>query len=142
MLAINRERTADPRVEYALADIFAWEPADRFDTIFLGFFLSHIPPDRWATFWERLASWLEPGGSVFLVDDLSGPNRPYSGEAVEGGPGFAHRRRLADGREYVIVKVFWSPRDLTAAMDALGWSAHLRSSGDHFLFGTATPSRA
>jgi len=141
MLSLNREHTADPRIEYALADVFAWDPpsGERFDLIFMGFFMSHVPPDRFAGFWERLAEWLAPGGRVFLCDDRDGPGRPYSGEAVPAAPAFAHRRRLADGREYTIVKRFWSPEDLTAELDALGWDADIRSSGREFLFGSVRP---
>ena len=96
------------------ADVFAWEPGERFDAALTGFFISHIPPDRFARFWERLATWLQPGGRLFLIEDAAAPGRPYSGDAVEDGPAFAHRRRLADGREYTIVKRFFTPEELAA----------------------------
>jgi hypothetical protein len=35
-------------VEYVHADVFAWEPVERFDAALTGFFVSHIPPDRFA----------------------------------------------------------------------------------------------
>ncbi len=116
-----------------------WEPAGRFDAIFTGFFVSHVPPERFASFWGRVASWLTPGGMVFLVDDAAGPDRPYSGDMVRGGPAFAHRRELPGDREYTIVKVFYSPGSLKEALDAVGWDADLHPSGEHFLSGTAQP---
>jgi SAM-dependent methyltransferase len=141
MLELNRGRHGAPHVSYVEADLFTWEPGERFDAAFGGFFVSHIPPDRWAGYWSRLASWLEPGGSFFLVDDLAGPGRPYSGEAVDDGLAFAHRRRLADGRAFTIVKRFWEPDELTEALRDLDWEAELHTSGEHLLFGIARPRR-
>ncbi len=43
MLTLNRERVRDPRVEYVLADLFDWRPEGRFDFVFFGFWLSHVP---------------------------------------------------------------------------------------------------
>jgi trans-aconitate methyltransferase len=43
MLRLNREHVSDPRVDYALADLFAWKPQGRFDFVFFGFWLSHVP---------------------------------------------------------------------------------------------------
>jgi hypothetical protein len=74
-----------------------------------------------------------------MVDDAAGPGRPYSGDVVEDGPSFAHRRHLADGREYTIVKRFYEPDELVAALDAVGWDADIGASGEHFLYGTARP---
>jgi RimJ/RimL family protein N-acetyltransferase/SAM-dependent methyltransferase len=139
MLELNRRRFDGPNVEYVRADVFAWDPGKRFDAAFAGFFVSHVPPDRFRAFFARLASWLEPGAELFLVDDVVGPDRPYSGDAVEGGPAFAHRRRLADGREYVIVKCFYEPKGLVAALDDAGWDADIMTSGVYFLYGTARP---
>jgi SAM-dependent methyltransferase len=146
MLAINRERVADPRVEYIHGDLFEWDPPAgvRFDLIFFAFLISHIPPARFTEFWDRLRGWLASGGRVFFCDDVAGaetrPSNP--GEAVEDGPDFAHRRRLLDGREYTIVKVFHRPDGLTAALASLGWDADIRTTGPEFYYGVATVSEA
>jgi demethylmenaquinone methyltransferase/2-methoxy-6-polyprenyl-1,4-benzoquinol methylase len=139
MLELNRGRFGGPNVDHVQADVFGWDPGERFDAVFAGFFVSHVPPDLFARFFARLASWLEPGAELFLVDDVAGPDRPYSGDVVEGGPDFAHRRRLDDGREYIIVKRFYEPLELVAALDDVGWDADIMTSGVHFLFGTARP---
>ena len=142
MLALNRVRTAEPRVEYVEADVFSWDTDERFDLVFMGFFLSHVPPERFAAWWTRVRSWLGARGSVFLCDDAVGPNRPYSGDRVPGGPDFARRRRLPGGRQYEIVMVFYEPRDLEAKLEVLGWTADVRSTGENFLLGTARPNRS
>src|SRR5690348_7215985 len=40
MLALNRARLGDAEVRYVEADLFTWEPDDRFDVVFFSFWLS------------------------------------------------------------------------------------------------------
>lgn len=140
MLELNRRSTADPRIEYVEADAFAWSPGgERFDLVFMAFFLSHVPPELFERLWARLAAWLKADGGVFIVEDRDGLRRPYSSDVVSGGPAYAHRRSLSDGREYTIVKRFWSPEELTEALATLGWEAKLQGTGEHFFLGSARP---
>ncbi|HEX3298514.1 MAG TPA: class I SAM-dependent methyltransferase [Actinomycetota bacterium] len=137
MLARNRAWIDDDRVEYVEADLFEWEHDERFDLIFGGFFLSHIPPDRWASFWMKVGGWLAPGATLAFVDDCWAPDRPRSGDRVAGGPGHAHIRRLED-RSFTIVKRFFRPDELEAAFATIGFRADVHSTGEHFLYGTAS----
>src|SRR5262245_4304421 len=136
MLARHRSWIDDERVSYVEADLFGWEQDERFGLIFAGFFLSHIPPDRWARFWEKVAGWLEPGGTLAFVDDCWAPDRPRSSDRVEGGPDHAHIRRL-DEDAYTIVKRFFRPEELAASLAVVGFAAEVASTGEHFLYGTA-----
>lgn len=141
MLAINAARVGDSSVVYRQADVFAWEPPHRvrYDHIFFGFFLSHIPPDRLDAFWERLERWLAPGGKVSFCDDAPGVDDRASnpGEIVTTGPAWAHRRTLHDGRSFTIVKICHSPEMLTAWLEARGWRADIATTGEEFIFGSA-----
>jgi demethylmenaquinone methyltransferase/2-methoxy-6-polyprenyl-1,4-benzoquinol methylase len=135
MLERNRHRH-DADVEFVRADLFGWDQDERFDLIFAGFFLSHVPPDLWVPFWSKVARWLAPGGTLAFVDDSWGPDRPRSSDRVEDGPDHAHIRRLDDGA-YTIVKRFFRPAELEAAFVEAGLTAEVDSTGEHFLFGTA-----
>lgn len=145
VLAINAARVGHP-VVYGRADVFEWEPPDRrrYDHIFFGFFLSHIPPHLLETFWERLGRWLAPGGRVWFCDDAPGvdarPSNP--GESVEDGPVWAHRRTLHDGRAFTIVKLCHAPETLAAWLEARGWRADIATIGEEFIFGSAAPDAA
>ena len=137
VLSINREKVADPRVRYECADLFEWEPEARFDFIFFGFWLSHVPPSKLHGFWQRLRRWLEPGGSVFFVD--SAPHDEY--RKIDHEPGDAEpwqaTRTLADGRRFEIVKIFYDPDELAARLRSLGWEASVRRTERFFLIGEA-----
>jgi SAM-dependent methyltransferase/GNAT superfamily N-acetyltransferase len=138
MLELNRRRVADPKVDYRLADIFTWDTEERFDLIVVGFFLSHVPPTLFLSFWSKLARWLRPTGLVWMVDDATPWAAPPSDARSVGGPLHAHRRVL-DGRDYTIVKLFYSPEQLAARLDEIGWDADLRGTGEHLLVGTVRP---
>ena len=69
-LALNAERVQSHHVEYVVADIFSWSSEETFDLVFFSFWLSHVPESRFAEFWERVRTFLKPGGRVFFVDSL------------------------------------------------------------------------
>lgn len=64
MLAQCRQRVGDERVDFVEADLFAWEPRTRFDVVFFSFWLSHVPPARFESFWRLVDSALHPDGRV------------------------------------------------------------------------------
>jgi demethylmenaquinone methyltransferase/2-methoxy-6-polyprenyl-1,4-benzoquinol methylase len=135
MLELNEHALGDAEVDYVCADLFHWQPPCQFDAVFFGFWLSHVPPTHWASFWSMVRSCLRPGGRVGFVDE---DDRAVGNEASYSATGIpTSRRTLADGRSFDIIKVFWSPRDLERRLHALGWRARVRSFGRTFLFGVA-----
>jgi SAM-dependent methyltransferase len=126
MLALARERVGDdPRVRFVQADLFEWRPDRRYDVVFFGFWLSHVPSERFEAFWATVASALEPGGRVFFVDDgYRTPEELVEGERI--------RRRLNDGSEHQIIKVPLDPTDLERRLRALGWDIAVNSNGVFF----------
>jgi demethylmenaquinone methyltransferase/2-methoxy-6-polyprenyl-1,4-benzoquinol methylase len=50
------------------------------------------------------------------------------------------RRRLNDGREFSIVKVFYEPAQLQRRLSDRGWDGWVRPSGQFFLYGSVTPA--
>lgn len=139
-LDIARRAPGTAGVRFVRADLFAWRPERRYDTVFFAFWLSHVPPARFAAFWTSVAAALAPGGRAVFVDD--GPAEAAGEEHLPDLPVPSVRRRLDDGTAYRIVKVFHDPARLTADLAALGWSAHVRPAGRSFLAGVAEPPAA
>jgi trans-aconitate methyltransferase len=69
MLAIAAARVGTERGRFIQADLFTWRPDRRYDVAFIGFWLSHVPAERFASFWSLVAACLHPAGRVFLADD-------------------------------------------------------------------------
>ncbi len=116
------------------ADIFGWRPERAYDVVFFGFWLSHVPEDRFDAFWRLVAEALKPGGRVFFVDDsFRTPD-----ELVYGDASPLVRRRLRDGREYTVVKVPREPAALERRLRGLGWRITVRPASPPFFWGEGT----
>jgi SAM-dependent methyltransferase len=144
-LAINTARNGTDRVEPVVADLFAWEPPRRFDHVCFTFWISHVPVTRWAAFWAMVDRALHPGGRVWFCDNARTDHAAAHGPARIAGWGDAARpdgvesseRILRDGRQFTIVKRYWSPPELEADLAALGWSARCANTTWAFLHGSA-----
>ena len=136
MLARNRNEVADARIRYVHGDLFAWEPDRAYDTVFFGFWLSHVPPTAFGRFWALVRRCLAPDGRVAFVDE---DDRGAAFEEVRlvGGVPTA-RRTLTDGTEFDIVKVYWEPGELQARLTELGFDVGIRRVGKTFMYGVGT----
>jgi SAM-dependent methyltransferase len=149
-LAINRARlnrsgarsdtVPGSAVVYEQADIFAWRPRERYDMVFFSFWLSHVPRERFAAFWQTVRTALADGGRVFFIDSLYTDASTARDHQLAGPEAASLRRHLNDGREYRIVKVFYRSDELSERLAALGWRADVRATASFFLYGEAVPS--
>ena len=139
MLAISREKLPAGRITWEQADLFAWQPQQEYDLVFCGFWLSHVPPDRLASFLATVARALCPGGRFFLVDSRRDP-QAASGSAMPydyDSDNILDERILDDGRRFTIVKIFHEPAALSASLAAQGLQPALHVTDNYFIHGTA-----
>jgi 2-polyprenyl-3-methyl-5-hydroxy-6-metoxy-1,4-benzoquinol methylase len=134
-IAINRRRVQSSVVEYVVTDLFTWQPEARFDAVFFSFWLSHVPRIEFERFWAKVGASLKPKGRVFLIDSLLEQASTARDHAPVDQSGLVERR-LNDGREYKIVKIFYEPASLQRQLSSLGWNGWIRSSGQFFLYGS------
>lgn len=131
MLALaTRAVAGDPRVRFVEADLFKWEPVDRFDAVFFGFWLSHVPLERFESFWEMVGLCLRPSGRVMFVDDAY----RTEDELIEGPDSSTILRRLSDGTPYRVVKVPHAPEELERRLARLGWRFEIRRTAGPFFW--------
>ena len=145
MLAEARQRLGDrvgggpgAAVELVEADIYEWSPQAPFDVVFFGFFLSHVPPSHFDRFFARVRDLLAPGGRFFFVDNLREETSTAGDHTLPPAESVAARRRLNDGREFRIIKVFYDPPALAERLAALGWEATVTRTERFFLLGWGT----
>jgi SAM-dependent methyltransferase len=135
MLAIAATRVpAGAPVRFVEADLFTWEPDRRYDVVFMGCWLSHVPAEQFAPFWARVADALVPGGRVFFADDYY--RTPE--ELIEGPASSTIERRTPDGTAYRIVKVAYEPAELEGRLRALGWDITVTPTAGPFFWGAGT----
>jgi demethylmenaquinone methyltransferase/2-methoxy-6-polyprenyl-1,4-benzoquinol methylase len=137
VIEINRARVDAGNVDYVQADLFAWRPTQRYDAIFFSFWLSHVPEQRFAEFWQLVAAALAPGGAVYLIDSAFDPTSTAKDHVLPGREHGIVTRKLNDGREFRIVKVFYEPAALAAKLDTLGWNARVAQTPHYFIYGEA-----
>lgn len=110
----------------------AWDEPDRqVDALFTGFWLSHVPRPRVGDFLALVRRWLKPSGTFAFIDEAPGPD--YSPTVDD-----RQVRRLADGREFVIPKVYYTPDELAAALGEAGFvDAEVGTTNRFFVLGRA-----
>src|SRR6202012_4213874 len=121
VLAINRARVGDPSVRYLEADLFEWVPEERYDACVFAFWLSHVPVDRFAAFWEMVAGALKPGGRALFIDSARTEQSTAADHVLPSDGDDTMTRRLDDGREFQIVKRFYDPEGVERTLAGGGW---------------------
>jgi ubiquinone/menaquinone biosynthesis C-methylase UbiE len=140
-LRICRERlgAAELTAQIELRDAWA-EPDRQVDAVFCGFWVSHVTRDRLGDFVAICRRWLKPGGTFAFVDS----RRDASSSATDHPTPEDDMsvRRLNDGREFVIPKIYYAPAELVAALTAAAFSeASVELTGRFFILGQATAAR-
>ncbi len=139
VIELNRARLREAKhgeqVDYQQADLFAWRPVASYDFVFLGFWLSHVPLERFEFFWRFIAEALEREGRVFFVDNLHHQERTPMGHHLDSLEATRVTRTLLDGRVFEIVKIFYEPSVLEERLRSLGWSIEVRKTENYFLHG-------
>ena len=131
MLAIAGARIDSERVRFVQADLFTWQPDRRYDVVFIGFWLSHVPAERFESFWSLVTDCLAPAGRVFFADDAY----RTPDELVEGPSSSTIRRQIPDGTAYRLVKMPHRPADLERQLRQLGWDIKVTSTAGPFYWG-------
>jgi 2-polyprenyl-3-methyl-5-hydroxy-6-metoxy-1,4-benzoquinol methylase len=135
VLELNRQRLHSSKVHFVQADLFTWRPEERFDIVFFGFWLSHVPTQRFEAFWRTVADALKPGGRVFFIDSKFDPTSAARDQTpVDPAQGEAFRR-LNDGREFRVVKIFYARDELQERLRLLGWNTTVSETQHYFIYG-------
>ncbi|MGH9355384.1 MAG: class I SAM-dependent methyltransferase [Terriglobia bacterium] len=140
VIEINRGRVNSPSVRYIQADLLSWRSDSQYDVVFFSFWLSHVPPDRFDPFWAMVRDSLAPGGRVFFIDSAYDPTTTARDQPLEKPEVVTMMRRLNDGREYRIIKVFYEPRKLEEQLAKIGWDVKVSSTPRYFLYGMGQPA--
>ena len=137
-LELARERLVAHQLRAHLHVRDAWlEPDRQVDGVFCGFWLSHVPEWRLDEFLALVGRWLRPGGVFAFIDSRPDPESGAVDHDQLDDSGVAIRR-LADGREFRVIKVHRSADALEAALTRAGLlDARVESTSRFFQLGSA-----
>lgn len=137
MLGEGREKArahgVEPITRFMKTDALEVSLEDRsFDSVLVGFFLSHVTDSQIDLFFHRLRNALKPGGRVVILDsNWTGfrGSRPKEGTTV---------RTLNDGRRYEIYKRYFEGADFERMSDACEMDFTVQYDGKLYLAVTGT----
>jgi SAM-dependent methyltransferase len=141
-LELAREKVTAANVTWVQADVFAWEPERRYDVCFFSFWLSHVPRGLRAAFLAKVERALAPGGRAIVFDSARSEHASARDHDLNPPEDELSLRRLADGREFTIVKHWFEADTLRRDLEALGWLARVGSTGEFFVYGELSPPAA
>lgn len=133
MIAINQAKVQSDKVSYQQVDLFTWQAQENYDMIFFSFWLSHVPADKLSSFLEMVASALKPHGRLFILDSRRETTSTASNHVLPD-EGQILKRKLNDGREYEIVKIFYEPDALATELKSHGLTADVRLTPNYFIY--------
>jgi SAM-dependent methyltransferase len=136
-LAIASERLAGLGRAARIEVRDAWAAPDRkVDALFMGFWLSHVPRERLAEFLAICRQWLKDGGTLAFIDSRLDPQSSATDHATPRDD--LSTRKLNDGREFTIPKIYWQPDELVSALGRAGFTdAKVDLTPRFFILGTA-----
>ena len=135
MLELAQHRLQSASTRYIKADLFDWSFDEEFDVVFFSFWLSHIPPTRFESFWALVASLLAPRGRIFFVDSLHEQTSTATDHRLPSVEATTLRRRLNGGREFQIYKIYYDVHGLEDRLSELAWDVKVAATGSYFLYG-------
>jgi demethylmenaquinone methyltransferase/2-methoxy-6-polyprenyl-1,4-benzoquinol methylase len=136
MIEINRERLGDLPVKYIEQDIFKFDPDQQFDFMFFSFWLSHVPSERFEEFWNLVRRCLKPEGKFFFIDSLKETQSTAIDHVLPSEDDSETLvRKLNDGREFRIFKLFYKPDELQERLAKMGFEASVHQTEGFFLYG-------
>lgn len=135
MIAINRVRVHDDRVQYVVDDLFGWQPTRTYDSVVFSFWISHVPLERLDAFLLTVARALKPGGKVFFLDGRREPTSIAIDHQLPEVGAQIMTRKLNDGRAFEIVKNFYDPAALAAQCQRAGLDIAVQETPTYFLYG-------
>jgi demethylmenaquinone methyltransferase/2-methoxy-6-polyprenyl-1,4-benzoquinol methylase len=122
------------------SDIFEFEPDSSYDVVFFGHWLSLVPPTLFDDFWALVRWCLAPEGRVAFIEEDDRAAGHDVVHQIAGVP--AARRRLSDGREFEIVKLFWRAEELEERLRSSGWDIDVQRVEETYLYGIGSASGA
>jgi 2-polyprenyl-3-methyl-5-hydroxy-6-metoxy-1,4-benzoquinol methylase len=134
VIAINRSKLGSLSVKYYLFDLFKWQPDTEYDLVFFAFWLSHVPPQLLDSFLTKVYQSVRVGGQVFIIDSRLEPTSTANNHILEDDGNIYKSRKLNDGQEFKVIKVFYQPDELQCKLKKARFQADVQVTDNYFIY--------
>ena len=134
VIAINRSKLFSLSVEYHLIDLFVWQPDTEYDLVFFAFWLSHVPPKLLDSFLTKVYQSVRVGGQVFIIDSSFELTSTANNHILEDDGNIYKTRKLNNGQEFQIFKIFYQPNELKDKLKKAGFQAEVKVTDNYFIY--------
>ncbi|MBI3859249.1 MAG: methyltransferase domain-containing protein [Thaumarchaeota archaeon] len=122
---------ANPKVRFVLADFYGWLPDMAYDAVTFSFWISHVPSWKLDEFASKVSKCLKPEGRVFFVDQR---REAMKYETLDRPGGEVATRTLDDGRQFKVVKHFYSSEEIGECFMRSGIRVRVMNTPTHFFY--------
>jgi demethylmenaquinone methyltransferase/2-methoxy-6-polyprenyl-1,4-benzoquinol methylase len=88
--------------------------------------------------WQSVRS----GGQVFLIDSRFEPTSSAKNHTLSNDTDICHTRKLNDGQEFQVVKIFYQPDSLTQQLSKVGFNADVKLTENYFIYASGVKPRS
>lgn len=135
MIVINKKKLNDTKiVDYQQVDLFSWQPTTQYDLVFFSFWLSHVPPTQVDDFLAKVYRAVLPYGKVFIIDSCFDATSTAKDHVFENKNAIYQRRKLNNGQEYHIYKIYYQPNILLDKLTQVGFQASVKQTNNYFIY--------
>jgi hypothetical protein len=92
--------------------------------------------EKFKSFWILIDSLLKPTGKVFFVDSRYDITSTAKDHCLEGSDATSVNRKLNNGREFRIVKIFHEAKNLIKLLKELNWKFDIYETQNYFIYGS------
>jgi demethylmenaquinone methyltransferase/2-methoxy-6-polyprenyl-1,4-benzoquinol methylase len=128
----------NPKVRYVVADIYNWVPDMSYDAVTFSFWLSHVPGSKLDDFVSKVSRCLKLGGRVFFADQRK---EGLIREVMDHPGGKIARRSLVNGREFKIIKHFYSSEEIIRCFFGEGINISISNTATLFYYASGVKYR-
>ncbi len=141
MIEKNKARVNSDLVKYVVADFYEWTPDRTYDAVAFSFWISHVPSSKLDEFASKVSLCLKPDGRVFFVDQQRESMSTAVDHTLNPRGVEVAERKLNDGREFKIIKHFYSPVEIEECFKKNGIRVEVFLTPTHFYYGIGEKNR-
>ncbi len=135
MIEINRQKLNNAsNVEYRQLDLFPWQPDKQYDLVFFSFWLSHVPPAEVDEFLSKVYNSVLPDGKVTIIDSYFEITSSAKDHPLQDKNEIYQQRKLNNGREFQIFKIYYQPDVLLNKLTQAGFQAEVGLTDTYFIY--------